>query len=210
MHNFINFCFGLALFSLVGCQTKPIVFFENINIGDNLETCLANGTIQYRNNDNEFKLNSDIVNKYFNYSDVQFDGSNIIKKAEMKYHQTKSSDTAEEVYSNMTQYFCQNYTGMITEVMKETEIDSKSDVKYDKVGHKNIWETDKIIITLSSYNIYPDFDYIHRKESESESESGYRPGSTLGSVFDRPLPSWRVHRAKEIEGKWVELEISVK
>lgn len=192
MHNFINFCFGLALFSLVGCQTKPIVFFENINIGDNLETCLANGTIQYRNNDNEFKLNSDIVNKYFNYSDVQFDERNIIKEAVMKYHHTKSNNTAEEVFNFMTQYFCQRYSGMKTTEINEERLHEDYDMKCRHEGIKIVWETDKIKIILKSYYNTPDYTPIPRN-SENE------------VVFD-----WGADAAKELKGNWVELNITAK
>ncbi len=179
----------LVIAILTGCQSKPEVFFENIYLGDNLETCLAKGAVQYRSNDN-FKLNSNIINRYFYYSDVQFDERNIIKEAIMKYHYTKSNNTAEEVYSFMTQYFCQNYAGMITEIINENIVDKGWDIKYSKEGRMNIWETNKIKITLSSYGISPDYNYIYRNGHD-----GY---------------NWGAVHAKEIQGKWVELNIVAK
>ena len=46
MKNLKKYVLAITLFCLVGCQPKPEVLFENIYIGDNLETCLAKGTIQ--------------------------------------------------------------------------------------------------------------------------------------------------------------------
>ena len=46
MKNLKKYVLGITLFCLVGCQPKPEVLFENIYIGDNLETCLAKGTVQ--------------------------------------------------------------------------------------------------------------------------------------------------------------------
>lgn len=171
-------------------SNKPEVFFDNIYIGDNLETCLAKGAVQYRHHDNKFKLNSNIVNKYFYYSDVRFDERNIIKEAELKFHQSKCENTAEEVFSLMTQYFCQRYTGMKTEIIKENIADDKWDIKYRQEGVRNIWETNKIRIILISYNIAPDYNYIN-----SKSQGGY---------------NWGADHAKEIQGKWVELNIIAK
>ena len=183
----IILCF--TFFYLVGCNTKPEVFFENIYLGDNLESCLAKGAVQYRSNDN-FKLNNNIINRYFYYSDVQFDERNIIKEAVMKYHHTMSYNTPEEVFSFMTQYFCQNYAGMITEIINENIVDKGWDIKYSKEGRMNIWETNKIKITLSSYCISPDYNYIYRNGHD---------GFNFGAAH-----------AKEIQGKWVELNIVAK
>lgn len=169
---------------------KPEVFFENIYIGDDLETCLAKGAVQYRHSNNKFKLNNNIVNKYFYYSDVRFDERKIIKEAEMKFHQSKSVNTAEEVFSLMTQYFCQHYRGMKTEIINEDVVDNKWDIKYRQEGMRNIWETNNIKIILVSYNIAPDYNYIN-----SKGHGGF---------------NWGADHAKEIQGKWVELNIIAK
>ena len=184
------YLFLILITFLFGCSTSPEVFFENIYLGDNLEACLAKGAVQYRSNDNKFKLNNNIINRYFYYSDVQFDERNIIKEAVMKYHHTKNNNTAEEVYSFMTQYFCQNYAGMTTETINENIEDKGWDIKYSKEGLMNIWETNKIKITLSSYGISPDYNYIYRNGHD-----GY---------------NWGAAHAKEIQGKWVELNIIAK
>lgn len=44
------------LFFLFGNSKE--IFLENINVGDDLETCLANGSVQYKNNGISLELPS--------------------------------------------------------------------------------------------------------------------------------------------------------
>lgn len=206
MKNLKKYVLGIALFFLVGCQTKPEVFFENINIGDNLETCLAKGTIQNNpdynaktlapNEKNMFELaNSNIANFYFSNSGVWFDGNNIVSEIRLKYHQIETGKTAKEVFNYMTQYFCQRYQGMKTEeVNEEWETDSYN-LKYQKEGMKNMWETNKLIIILQSY------EAIRKDKSSVNDENGQWSLSL----------SVREDVAKRYyNGNWVELNIIAK
>ena len=187
-----NFLFLILITFLFGCQTSPEVFFENIYLGDNLEACLAKGAVQYRSNYNKFKLNNNIINRYFYYSDVQFDERNIIKEAVMKYHNTKSNNTAEEVCSFITQYFCQRYSGMKTTEINEERYHEDYDMKCRHKGIKTIWETNKLKIILKSYYNTPDYTPIPRKSKNEV-------------VFD-----WGADAAKELKGNWIELNIIAK
>lgn len=189
---FLIICFQNGYGQNYRKSNKPEVFFENIHIGDNLETCLAKGTVQYRHNSHKFKLNSDIVNQYFYYSNVKFDEKNIIKEAELKFHQPRSKKTAEEVFNFMTQYFCQRYSGMKTTEINEERLHEDYDMKCRHEGIKIVWETDKIKIILKSYYNTPDYTPIPRS-SENE------------VVFD-----WGADAAKELKGNWVELNITAK
>ena len=68
-----KYVLGITLCFMVGCQTKPVVLFENINIGDNLETCLANGTIQ-NNPDYNIKLGT----YYLAYLSNKFNDTTVV------------------------------------------------------------------------------------------------------------------------------------
>jgi hypothetical protein len=207
MWNYKKYILSISLIFLVGCQFKPEVLFENINVGDNLETCLANGTIQNNPDyniktlapkfDNEmFELaNNNIANSNFTYTGVEFDENNIVREIKLKFHQKETGKTAKEVFNYMTQYFCQQYQGMKTEeVNEEWETDSYN-LKYQKKGMKNIWETNKLKIILKSYNA------IRIDKSSTYDENG----------------QWSLYlSAREdvakiyYNGNWVELIISVK
>ena len=81
-----NFLLCITLFLFAGCQQnyrkqkQPEVLFENIYIGDNVETCLANGTVQInpdcnvntlapKFNNYMFELaNNNIANSNFTYT----------------------------------------------------------------------------------------------------------------------------------------------
>lgn len=205
------------LFFLVGCQNstrqsfktqkKPEVLFENIYIGDKLETCLANGTVQnnpdYNVNtlapkfDNDmFELsNSHISNANFTYTGVEFDKNNIVREIRLKYHQIEGGKTAKEVFNYMTQYFCQRYQGMRTEeVYEDWETDSY-DLKYLKRGMKNIWETNTHKITLTSYNAM-----------RTEQSSCYDENGNWSSYLSIREEVARMY----YDGNWVEVNIIVK
>lgn len=196
---------GLITFCLIGCQSQPEVLFENIYIGDTLESCLANGTIQHNpdyniktlapNFKNQFELaNCSLANSYFSNTGVWFDNNNIVKSIEFSFHQKETGKTAKEVFNFMTQYFCQRYHGMRTDTVNEQwEIDSY-ELKYEKEGVRNIWETDKLIITLLSYdNIRTDKSYAYNGNNWSLYDSVREDVARL--YFD---------------GNWVELKIAVK
>lgn len=80
----------------VGSQNKPVVLFENIYVGDNLETCLAKGYVQYNlDYNNETLIESDIsmielvnnyiASTYFTNSGVVFGKNNIVKEIKLKF-----------------------------------------------------------------------------------------------------------------------------
>lgn len=188
-------------------QNKPEVLFENIYIGDKLETCLANGTVQNNPNynvktlapkfDNDmFELaNSHIANANFTYTGVEFDKNNMVREIRLKYHQKEGGKTAKEVFNYMTQYFCQRYQGMRTEeVNEEWETDSYN-LKYQKRGMNNIWETNKLKIILTSYNA------IRTEQSSTYDENGN--WSLYLSVREDVARRY-------YDGNWVELNIIAK
>ena len=201
-----NFFLSILLVFLVGCKNEPEVLFESICIGDNLETCLAKGTVQNNpdynvktldpNEKNEFELaNSRIASSYFSNTGVWFNEKNIIKKIELKYHQKESGKTAKEVFNFMTQYFCQRYQEMRTETLNEQCVTDSYKLKYEKIGIKNIWETSKLRIVLQSY------DAVRVNESSSSAGNG---GFDLASAVREDIAK------SYYDGKWVELAILVK
>ena len=201
MWNYKKYILSISLIFLVGCQFKPEVLFENINVGDNLEVCLAKGFVQHNTNDeNLFELrNNNIANTYFTNSEVKFDEKSTVKEIKLKFHESKKGKTAKEVFNFMTQYFCQRYQGMKTRTINEDKVDKNYnayEVKFRKGGISNIWETNRIKITLKSYdntllNRYNVHNYYN---SESFDALGYLTWLDIDSK----------------EGKWVELNISVK
>ena len=144
-------------------QNKAVVLFENIYIGDKLEKCLAQGTVQHNpdykietiapNQKNMFELaNNKIANTYFSFTGVWFDKQNAVKNIELKFHQKENGKTAKEVFNFMTQYFCQRYQGMRTEHVNEQSTTDSYELKYEKEGIKNIWETNEVKIIVKFYN----------------------------------------------------------
>ena len=86
------------LFFLFGNSKE--IFFENINVGDDLETCLANGSVQYKNNGISLELpSSNIATNYFTYNVVKFDQDNIIK--EIKLLENHSDRLSVFIYINL-------------------------------------------------------------------------------------------------------------
>lgn len=178
--------------SLTSCGNStnktPEVLFENMYIGDNIETCLAKGSIQYQYG-NEFKLaKTNIVETYFSYNEVKFDINNIVKEIELTFRQKNEGKTADEVFSYMTQYFCQRYTGMKSETFSDEKRHEKYELEYWHKGVKNIWETDKIKIILKSYTNSPIAGVYH-------SELEYNTAVMAGN---------------EVKGHWVKLNIIAK
>lgn len=197
-----NFFLCTILFCLASCskseaqinkkQNKAEVFFENIYIGDNLETCLAKGAVQYQYYINDLLqlANTNVAMNYFTSSEVRFDNNNIIKEIHLLFKQNNEGKSSKDVFDFMTQYFCQRYRGMKTEKFSEEKLYQK--MKCTQNGMKIIWETDKIKITLKSYYSTPDYTPVIRK-SENE------------VAFD-----WGKDIAEEIKGRWVELNIIAK
>lgn len=197
---------GLITFCLIGCQSQPEVLFENIYIGDTLESCLANGTIQHNpdyniktlapNFKNQFELsNSSLANSNFSYTGVWFDNNHIVKSIELSFHQKESGKTAKEVFNYMTQYFCQLYQGMKTEEVNEEWVTDSYNLEYQKNGIKNIWETNKLKIILESY------DAIREDKTSVYDENGQ--WSLYLSVREDVARRY-------YDGKWVELNITAK
>lgn len=182
------------LFFLFGNSKE--IFFENINVGDDLETCLANGSVQYKNNGISLELpSSNIATNYFTYNVVKFDQDNIIKEIKFTFHQNNTTKTtAKEVSNYMVQYFCQRYKGMKVEEIHEKKKEDGWEIIYRQDGKKHIWETNKVKIILESYyNTLLEYEINHRK-SEHE------------VVFN-----WTAnHAEQEVEGHWVKLDIIAK
>lgn len=185
---------GLILFCLIGCQTHSEVLFENIHVGDNIETCLAQGTICNQDNEiNKYELaNSTIANSYFSNSVVTFDRNNIVKEIHLKFDQQTPNKTAKDVFNYMTQYFCQRYQGLKTEEVDAVQTDKESQIKYNQYGIKHIWQTDNIKIVMTSY-------------TNSVADRTYRTDPSGADFYW----VWKC-AVDNIEGNFVELNISVK
>ncbi len=186
--------FAFMIFILIGCQDKLVVFFEDIYIGDNLETCLAKGNVQYKSYNTSLELvNTHIIN-YFTDSEVKFSKKNIVKEINLTFQPNqpnKGMKDAKEVFNFMTQYFCQRYSNMKTEVIDEEQFYDRYEIKSYLSGKKIIWETNNIIVTLKFYYNNPDYTPIPRMGDEV--------------CFD-----WTGDFAEDIKGEWVELIILAK
>ena len=187
-------------------QNNPNVLFENIYIGDNLESCLAKGAIQYNPDYNIRTLapkqkhmlelaNNDIANSYFSSTGVNFDKNNIVKSIELKFHQKEKGKTAKEVFNYITQYFCQRYQGMRTETVKYQWTTESYNLQYENQGIKNIWETDKVKIILQFYN-----------SSRIDKGSIYDENGKWSPYLSAREDVARIY----FDGNWVELNIIAK
>ena len=186
--------FAICVSIISACQAKPEVFFEDIYVGDDIETCLAKGCVQYKNNDpSSFKLSPfSQAMQYFTYSDVSFGENGIIKEIYLSYRQLKGGRSALDVFNYMTQYFSQRYDGMKTQAVNEDKIHPKYNMKYNQEGMQVLWESSKVKISLiSSYNT-PDYTPVAPKAPNEVN-------------FD-----WGAGIADEIRGNWVELSIIAK
>ncbi len=195
MWNYKNYILSISLFFLIGCQFKPEVLFENINVGDNLETCLSKGAVVQtrRHQENIFELgNNNIASTYFDKSEVKFDSNNKVKEIELSYHEQKKGKSAQEVYNYMTQYFCQLYKGIKTKKLNEAwELHGFS---WEKEGMQNIWETNQIKITLNFYLNKP----IYGQDESTGNDNSL--GRKVASYWER----------NTYGGEWVELKITIK
>ena len=198
-----NILLGITLIFLVGCQSQPEVLFENINVGDNLEACLAKGAVQYFYDDeNTFKLaNGNIANSYFTRNTVKFDEHKIVKELYFLFEQKQTDKTAEEVFSYMTHYFCQRYQGMKTEKVNETKYENE--IEYELSATKNIWETNKIKVELISYTKTVDAR-VKNKILQPYADEKPILGSHTSAYWIRKTA------IDNIEGKYVSLEIVTK
>ena len=199
MWNYKKYILSISLIFLVGCQFKPEVLFENINVGDNLEVCLAKGFVQHNTNDeNLFELrNNNIANTYFTNSEVKFDEKSTVKEIKLKFHESKKGKTAKEVFNFMTQYFCQRYEGMKTEKIDEKWEDERLErLAFKKEGIKNIWETNKTKIILESY----------RNTRIYIPQEGSNYSSTALGTAEYMLNQF----ANSYIGEWVQLKIIAK
>lgn len=222
-----NFFLFIILIHLVACQNgnepnhrnsnKAEVFFENIYVGDKLESCLAKGAVQFnidynaessvQEQKNMLELaNNNVASPYFSFAGVWFDNNNIINRIELKFHQKENGKTAKEVFNFMTQYFCQRYQGMKTETVAE-EWEHDADLKFNKEGFKNIWETNKVKIILQFYDNSLIHVYSRIKKDpiiHSDENRIYRGKHIdFGEIF------WS-EKAKEHIGYWVEVNILAK
>lgn len=188
----------------MGCQRQPEILFENINVGDNIETCLAKGAIQYFYDDEyAFKLaNDNIATSYFHTNTVKFNEHKIVEEIYCFYYMKDDKNkSAAEVFSSMTQYFCQRYKGMKTEKVNEKRYDNNQ-IEYNFSATTNIWETNKIRVELMFYTQTIDSEVYNRYLQPYANEkhdwiiSGHSTSYWLAkSTLD------------EIEGKYVSLTI---
>lgn len=176
----------------MACQSQPEVFFENINVGDNIQTCLTKGAIQYQNEYTYELTNYSIANSYFTFNEVKFDRNSVIDEIDFFFRQRNTGKTANEVFSFMTQYFCQRYPQMKTKTIDKEKKGEDFDGRYRHKGMINIWETEKIRIQLKSYtNTLIDYQFT--------------PPSSGEVIF-----TWDDDAARETQGSFVELNISAK
>lgn len=147
----------LLLIGNLAC-TQPQVFFENFNIGDKLEKCLANGLIQSSGGPHagtpfEWELTDPNIKSYFQRTGVVFDNNNNIKEIELlaskyKYHDGYPNVDVGKSFNYMLQYFSQRYSGM-----EKGEFNTKDDTScLYEVGTEYVWNTSYLTIKVQLYH----------------------------------------------------------
>ena len=119
MNNLKTLILSILTVAFAGCQETPETFFENINVGDNIETCMAKGAVRYQNGYDYKLANNYIADTFFSYNNVKFDSQNIINEIKLSIHRKDDASAAKDLFSFMTQYFCQRYSGMKTAKISE-------------------------------------------------------------------------------------------
>jgi hypothetical protein len=152
MNNLKTLILSIMAAAVVGCQQAPETFFENINVGDNVETCMAKGAVRYQNGYDYKLANNYIADSFFTYNNVKFDSQNIINEVKMSIHRKDDASAAKDLFSFMTQYFCQRYSGMKTNKISEEKTAENGQIVYNQDRVTNTWETDRIRIILTSYH----------------------------------------------------------
>lgn len=147
----------LLLIGNLAC-TQPQVFFENFNIGDKLEKCLANGLIQSSGGPHagtpfEWELTDSNIKTYFQRTGVVFDNNNNIKEIELLASNYTNQNQRENVdvrnsFNYMLKYFSQRYSGM-----KKGEFNTKDDTScLYEVGTEYVWNTPYLTIRVQLFN----------------------------------------------------------
>ena len=132
---------------IINAQSKE--FIGGIYLGDTLEKCIANGTIESSGSPSfTWELSDPNIKRYFPYSTVIFDHNNIIKEIKLNasrfLYDTKHVDVAKS-FNYILRYLSQRYTGM-----KRTEIKGNKAHFYD-VGTEHTWNTSNFIIKVRYY-----------------------------------------------------------
>jgi len=160
MNKFMRKIVLVLFLILIGNNTfaQSKVFFENINIGDNLEKCIANGLVENTGGPNpriafEWGLTNSNVKSYFQYTGVGFDKNSIIKEIELLAFNLKSGNSGKDIDAKKTlnfmlRYFASQYSGM-----KQKNINTKNNISctYD-IGTEYTWETTSLTIHVKHYN----------------------------------------------------------
>lgn len=137
------------------------VFFENINVGDNLEKCIAKGLVESTGgatnwNAYEWKLTDSNLNNYFQRTGVVFDNNNIIKEIELlasDYKENNKGDVdVKKSFNYILKYFTQRYSGM---KVRKVNTKNSSSCLYD-IGTEYFWETSNLIIQVKLYDCVHD------------------------------------------------------
>jgi hypothetical protein len=136
------------LFFLVACQNsygqnyRKSVFFENIYIGDNIETCLAKGTVQYNpdyNNETIIKNNISMIELANNNIDIKNVGFSILNQP-LKFFGRISKEAEADLHllaENLSLKGLLIACGQAT-LLKENPVNSGSiTLKADIVGRLN-------------------------------------------------------------------------
>lgn len=161
----------LLLIGNLAC-VQPQVFFENFNIGDKLEKCLASGLIQSSGGPHagtpfEWELTDPNIKTYFQRTGVVFDNNNNIKEIDLlaskyKYHDGYPNVDVGNSFNYMLQYFSQRYSGM-----KKGEFNTKDDTTYClyEVGTEYVWNTPDLTIRVQLFHTVHNAAFHANKES---------------------------------------------
>lgn len=141
-------------------EADNVTFFEDIIVGDSLEECLANGSIQYYGKPNayldyEWELKDSYVKSYFSKTGVSFDENQIVNEVFLSCTNAKgqgrnTKDEIDESLRFIMKYFSERYAGM-----KKSSIKSKVGCLYDE-GQQFVWETPYLLIKVKNYKCLHD------------------------------------------------------
>ena len=234
------------LFLLVACQNsnesndrqsnKAEVFFENIYVGDNLESCLAKGAVQF-NTDYKAEssvseqnsmlelVNNNIAISYFPFAGVWFDNDNIVNRIELKFHQIEQTESdkakssskifisPQEIESDKTAKevfnFMTQYFCQRYQGLKTERVKENWDLGKNSLKFRK--EGIKNIWETNKVKIILQFYNNLRTDSDPVVWPGddgiYNTGEEVGALVAN---SYKSRRAKKYIGNWVEVYILAK
>lgn len=152
----------LAFCLICSCQTnaqkQDESLYGNIYLTDNIETCLAKGTVQSTRksivNPTGFTLaNNSFIGIPFEKSAVKFNNNNNIEYVKLStkhgYKESNVSDNTESIFNQALQNLCRQYSNMQMYTIDKTIEGDGYIRRMQGQGYK--WETTNKIIKLEHY-----------------------------------------------------------